>query len=64
MRFLVKLLLKQDNAKISMINDITWWMLESPYTSDDDKIDNGVSKSIVLEPAKQHLMKETSLWRG
>ena len=37
-------------------------MLESPSTADDDDMDNGFSKSTVLEPTIKHLMKETSLF--
>ena len=36
-------------------------IFEYPSTSYHDETDNGVSKSIVLEPTIKHLMKETSL---
>ena len=36
-------------------------MLESPSTYDYNEMENGVSKSKVLEPTIKHLMKETSL---
>ena len=36
-------------------------MLESTSTFDYDKIDNGVSKSTVLEPTMKNLTKETNL---
>ena len=50
-RFLDKLLLKQDVDKKFMINKITCSMFESPSTSDDDDdMDNGVSKTTLLEP--------------
>ena len=41
-----------------MINAITWSMFESPFTSDYDDMENGVSKSTVLEPIIINLMKE------
>ena len=44
-----------------MINAITCSMLESPCTSDYDEINNGVSKSTVLEPTTKQLMKKTGL---
>ena len=44
-----------------MINTINYSMLESPYTSDYDEMDNGVSKSTLLEPKIKHLTKETSI---
>ena len=44
MRFLDNLLLKQDVDKKLIINAINFSMLESPYTSDDDDTENGVSK--------------------
>ena len=62
MRFLEKSLLKQIDHKL-MINTITCSMLESPYTYYYDDVDNGVSKSILLEPTIKHLMKDTSLGR-
>ena len=43
-------------------------MLESPYSSDDDEIKNGVSKSTVLEPTIKHRKKQvfsvgqTAIW--
>ena len=49
MRFLDKLVLKQDFGKKLLINAITCSMFESPSTSDYDDMDNGVSKSTVLE---------------
>ena len=33
-----------------MINAIDWSMLDSPSTSDDNGMDNSVSKSTFLEP--------------
>ena len=36
-------------------------MLEPPPTSDYIDMNNGVSKSTLLEPTIKHLMKETSL---
>ena len=50
MRFLDKLVLKKDVDKRLMINVINCSMLESPSTSGYDEMDNGVSKSTVLEP--------------
>ena len=44
MRFLDKLVLKQNFDKKLMINEITFSMLESPYTSDYDDMKNDVSK--------------------
>ena len=44
-----------------MRNTITCSMLESTSTFDYDKIDNGVSKSTVLEPTMKNLTKETNL---
>ena len=44
-----------------MITAITWSILESPSTSDYDEMENGVSKSTMLEPTIKHLTKETSL---
>ena len=61
--FLDQLLLKQDADKKLIINAITCSMLEYPLTSGDDEMENGVSKSIVLEPTIKQLMKETSLCR-
>ena len=49
MRFLDKLVLKKIDPKLT-IKAITCSMLESPSTSDYDEIENGVSKSTVLEP--------------
>ena len=48
MRFLDKLVLKQEFDKKLIINDITCLMLESPPSSDYDDMDSGVSKSTVL----------------
>ena len=59
MRFLETLVLKQDVDKKLMINEINFSMFDSPYTSNNDKVDNGVSRSSVLEPTVKHLMKET-----
>ena len=50
MRFLDKLVLKQDFDKELMINSIVCSMLESTSTFDYDDTDIVVSKSIVLEP--------------
>ena len=36
-------------------------MLESPYTSDDDEMNTGVSKSTCFEPTIKNLMNETVL---
>ena len=44
MRFLDKLLLKQDADNKLMINIVICSMLEFTYTSDDDDMDNYVSK--------------------
>ena len=63
MRFLDNLLLKQDVDKKLMINAITCSVLQSPYTSGDDDMENGVYKSTLLEPTIRHLMKETILCR-
>ena len=62
MRFLEKLVLKQDVDNKLMINDITCSMLEYPSTSDDDDMENGVFKPTVLELKIQHLTKETNLF--
>ena len=40
-----------------MINAITCSKFESPYTSDDDDINNGVPKPTCLEPTIKHLTK-------
>ena len=64
MRFLDKLVLKQDLDKKLMINEINCLMLESVSTYYYDDMDNGVSKSIALEPTIKHSMKETSLGCG
>ena len=64
MRFLDKLVLKQDFDKKLMIHAITSSMLDSPSTFNYDDMDNGVSKSTVLEPTTKHLMKKTSLGRS
>ena len=61
MRFLDKLVLKKEFYKKIIINGITCSMLESPYTSDYDDMDNGISKLTVLEPTIKHLTKKTSL---
>ena len=45
MRFLDKLVLKQDFDKKLIINKIDYSILESPSTSDYDDTENGVSKS-------------------
>ena len=63
MRFLDKLVSKQESDQKLMINVINCSMLESPSTSGYDEMDNGVSKSTVLEPTIKHSMKETSLSR-
>ena len=63
MRFLEKLVLKQDVDKKLIINAITCSMLEYPSTSDYYEMENCVSKSTVLEPTTKHLIKETSLFR-
>ena len=47
MRFLYKLVLKQDVDKKLMVNVNYFSMLEFPYTCDDNDMDNGVSKSTV-----------------
>ena len=57
MRFLDKWVLKKDFDNNIMINAITCSMLKSPPTSSYDDMDNGVSKSIFLEPKIKHLMK-------
>ena len=44
-----------------MITAITCSMLESPYISDDDEINTGVSKSTCLESTIKHLIKEARL---
>ena len=49
MRYLDKLVLKSMLVQ-KMINTITYLMLKCPSTSDDDLMNNGVSKSTVLEP--------------
>ena len=54
MRFLDTLLLKQDVDKKSVIIMITCSMLEYPSTSDDDEMNNGISKSTILEHAIKH----------
>ena len=46
-----------------MINKINCSLLESPSTSADDETNNGDSKSTLLEPTIQNLMKETRLFR-
>ena len=38
-------------------------MLEYIFTSDDDGMENSVSKSTVLEHTIKHLMRETRLFR-
>ena len=48
MRFLDKLVLKQNFGQKLMINAITCSMLESPSTSGYDEIENGVSKLTLL----------------
>ena len=63
MRFLENLLVKKDVDKKLMINTITCLVLESPYTSDKDDMDNGVYKSTVLEPTIKHLSKEPIICR-
>ena len=45
MGFLGQLVLKQDVCNKLINNAINYSMLESPYTSDDDNMDNGDSKS-------------------
>ena len=56
-----KFVLKQDVDKKLTINAITCSILNFPFTSDDDEMENGVNKSIVLEPTIKNLMKETRL---
>ena len=60
MGFLEKLVLKRDVDNKLMINTINCSFLDNPSTSDDDEMDNGVSKSIILEPTIKSLMKEKS----
>ena len=48
MMVLDKLVLKQDADKKLMINAIIGSILESLSTSDDEKINNGVSKPVHL----------------
>ena len=60
MRFLDQSVLKQNFDKKSMINSINCLILESPSTSDYDDMENGVSKSTVLEPTIKHVVKYTS----
>ena len=50
MRFLYRLLFKQDVDNKLMINAGTFSMLESPQTYDYDEMENSVSKSNCLEP--------------
>ena len=57
MRFLDKLVLKQDVGKKLMINETNCSMLWSSSTSDYDNLENDVSKSRVLEPTIKHLIK-------
>ena len=57
MRFLDKLVLKQNIDHKLMINFINCSILESPYTYDYDDMKNGVSKSTVLETTIRHLKK-------
>ena len=57
MRYFYKLLLKQEVDKKSMIDIINCSMLESLSTSDDNEMENGVSKSTALEPTIKYLMK-------
>ena len=40
-----------------MMNAISGSMLESTSTFDNDNMENGASKSTVLEPTIKHLMK-------
>ena len=56
-KFLDKLVLKQNFDYKLMINSINFSILEFPSTSYYDDMDNGVSKSTVLEPTVRHLMK-------
>ena len=49
-RFLDKLVLEKKIDQKLMMTAITCSMLESPSTSNYDEMDNGISKSIVLEP--------------
>ena len=58
-RFLENSVLKRKFDKNLIINAITWSMLESLLNSDDDDMDNGVSKSTILEHTIKNLMKET-----
>ena len=64
MSFLYKVVSKQDVDYEVIINVITFLLLEYTSISDYDKMDNGVSKSTVLEPTTKHLMKKTSLGRS
>ena len=63
MRFLDKLVLKQNFDLQLIINMITCSMLQYPSTSDYDDMENGVSKSTLLQPTINHLMKEKSIGR-
>ena len=63
MRFLYKLVFKQDAEKKLMINVITCSMLDSPSTSDDNDMNTGVSKSTSLEPTIKKWTKEKNSWR-
>ena len=45
------------------MNAINCSVLESPSTSDDDEMNNGVFKSTLLEPTIKLLLKETRLCR-
>ena len=64
MRFLDKLVLKQDIDKKLWINGITCSMLESPSTYENDDMGNGVSKSTVLEHTIKNLIKEKAFAIG
>ena len=57
MRFLDKLVLKQNFDRNLMINAITCSILKCPSTSDYDEMENGVYKSKVINPTIKHLMK-------
>ena len=63
MRFLDKLVLKQNVDHKLMINMITCSMLEFSSTYDYNEMENDVFVSTLLEPTTKHLMTETSLGR-
>ena len=59
MRFLDKLALKQYVDNKLMTNAINFSILDHPYNFDYNEMENGVSKSKVLEPTIKNLIKET-----